>query len=101
MSEIEKLRIDFDRDVRAIADREAEIGLRSSRFRQMLEQADSVNVAKRLLLNGEPPRNTFTWLRKIGRLDLTVEYYVVMEKYRPLFTDDERQAAKWRLDWGD
>jgi hypothetical protein len=30
----------------------------------------------------------------MGRLDLTVEFYVVMNKYRVLFSDDERDIAQ-------
>ena len=45
-------------------------------------------------------RNPLGYLRKIARLDLTMEFYVVMVKYRPLFSDDEREIARWRLAYG-
>jgi len=97
----DQLKREFDRDMRNILEREGELGLCSTRFRQMLNESDGWNVAKRLLSKGEPPSNTFTWLRKQGRLDLTMEFYVVDEKYRTIFTDDDRAVARFRLDRGD
>jgi hypothetical protein len=49
----------------------------------------------------ELPKSTFTFLRNLGRLDLTMEYYAVEERFRALFGDSEREIAQWRLDSGD
>lgn len=97
----DRLKSEFDREMRSILEREGELGLCSTRFRQMLQEGDGWSVAKRLLSKGEPPTNTFTWLRKQGRLDLTMEYYVGDDKYKRIFTDDDRAVAKFRLEHGD
>jgi hypothetical protein len=44
------------------------------------------------------PRDIFGYLRRSGRLDLSMEFYVIQKKYRPLFSDQEREIARWRLD---
>ena len=69
-----------------------------SRKVQFRYQHGGVKTAHLLL---EPdrqlPPDTFRYLRRINRLDLTIEWHVVMEKYRPLFTEEEREIALWRL----
>jgi hypothetical protein len=47
------------------------------------------------------PPGTFKYLRDIGRLDLAMEFYVVMSKYEALFTEDERDIARFRLEKED
>jgi hypothetical protein len=97
----DRLKGEFDRDMRRILEREGELGLCSTRFRQMLQESDGWTVAKKLLSKSEPPPNTFTWLGKQGRLDLTMEFYVYDAKYQSIFTDDDRAVAKFRLEQGD
>lgn len=93
---------EFNQDMHGILEREGEVGLHSTRFRQMIEQHQGLTAAKLLLKpEREFPPNTFSWLREIGRLDLTMEFYVVQDKYRSLFSSDEREIARWRLDHGD
>jgi hypothetical protein len=95
---IERLEADFNNDMRGILERGAKFGLSSTRFRQMIEQHGGVEAAHRLLKpNRELPPDTFGYLRRNGWLDLTAEFYVVMEKYHPLFSDQEREIARWRL----
>jgi hypothetical protein len=98
MTEMERLENEFHHDMLGILEREGpEANLCSARFRQMLERYPGRETAKRLLKSAPPP-NTFTYLRNIGKLDLSVEHYVVLQKYKDLFCDDERQIAKWRLE---
>lgn len=100
MASSRPLKGEFDADMRSILDREAEVGLCSTRFRQMVEQYGGLEAAKRLLQpDRQLPPDTFSFLRRIGRLDLTMESYVVQDKYRSLFSDEERQIAQWRLDY--
>ncbi len=102
MTEIERLENEFNADMLGILAREGEIGINSIRFCQMIERYGGIGAARRLLEpDRELPTNTFGYLRGVGRLDLAMEYYVVKEKYRPLFRDDEREIAQWRLDKGD
>jgi hypothetical protein len=98
MTDMERLEADFNREMLQILEREREAGLNSTRFRQMLEQYGGLEAAHRLLKpDRQLPPNTFGYLRKIGRLDLTLEFHVAKEKYRPLFSDDERAIAEFRL----
>jgi len=102
MTEIKRLENEFHKDMFRILEREHEANLHSTRFRQMIEQYGGVETAHRLLKpDRELPPNTFGYLRKIGRRDLAMESYVVMEKYHPLFSSQEREIAQWRLDKGD
>ena len=102
MAETQRLEVDFNNDMLRILEREGEADLRSTRFRQMVERYGGVGAAHLLLKpDRELPPNTFGYLRQIGRLDLAMEFYVVMDKYRLLFTEQEREIAQWRLDKGD
>ena len=102
MAELQRLEAEFDGDMRRILAMEVAAGLNSARFRQMVEQYGGVDTAHRLLRpDRELPPNTFGYLRKIGRPDLTLEHYVVQNKYRSLFSDDERDIGAFRLRAGD
>jgi hypothetical protein len=93
--DIESLENEFHNDLLTILEKEREFGFCSTRFRGMVERYPGAGAARRLLkINPEP---MFKKLRDMGRLDLTMEFYVVMEKYRPLFSEQEREAADWRL----
>jgi hypothetical protein len=101
MTTIEQLSIEFTKDMWNILDKEVEEGYHSSRFREMLERyKDGVEVAKRLL-DREPGKDTFSSNRRKGKLYLTMEYYVVLEKYKPLFDESQREIAEFRLRHGD
>jgi hypothetical protein len=102
MNDVRPLEVEFNKDMLQILEKEREADLNSTRFRQMVEQYGGVNAAHRLLKpDRELPPNTFGYLRKIGRLDLSMEFYVVMEKYQPLFSPEERAIAQFRLDSED
>ena len=93
----------FHIEMESIFEREREVGLCSSRFIEGVHRHGGVGYAHRLLGKAESdlPPNTFTFLRNRDRLDLTLEYYVVQERFRSLFSDTEREIAQWRLDDGD
>jgi hypothetical protein len=98
----EQLEYEFNKAMHWILDHEHEIGLNSSRFRQMVEQHGGIKAAHMLLEpDRELPHDTFGYLRRSGRLDLSMEFYVVQETYRPLFSDQEREIARWRLEHED
>jgi hypothetical protein len=102
IDETDHVESDFNKSMHWILDHEHEIGLNPSRFRQMIEQHGGVGAAHLLLQpDRELPRDTFGYLRRSGRLDLSKEFYVVMEKYRPLFSDQEREITRWRLEHED
>jgi hypothetical protein len=96
--DLEALRLEFDADMRQILVDEREYGLCSTRFAQMLGRMDGVEMAKKLLAKTDLPPNTFTWLRNNKLLRLTMENYVALDKYRCLFTANEIEIAKWRLE---
>jgi len=102
---VNRLRADFDIDVRGIIVKEKEVEgypLRSTYLERMLEESEGVEVAKALLTREARP-NTFDWLFSIRRHDLTVEYYVALPKYRELFKDnpDYLAVADFRMKHGD
>jgi hypothetical protein len=101
MTERERLENEFHEDMLRILEREGpEAGLCSTRFRQMVERYAGAEAAHRLL-RSEPPPNTFGYLRARKKLDLSMEYYVVLPKYESLFCKNEITIAQWRLEHGD
>jgi len=93
----------FNAEMESIFEREREVGLCSTRFIEGVRRYGGVGYAHALLKKAESelPKNTFTFLRNLGRLDLTMEYYAVQERFRSLFSDSEREIAQWRLASGD
>ncbi len=69
----------------------------ATRYFQMLNDHRGVETARILLrANGESEGFTALWER--GRLDLSVEALIFDHpEYHPLFTPDEREAARQRL----
>jgi len=100
---INSLTEEFNTEMLSIFEREREIGLCSTRFLEGVRNHGGVGYAHRLLQKADSdlPKDTFSFLRTIGRLDLTAEYWVVQDRFRPLFKDHERDIARWRLDHGD
>jgi hypothetical protein len=106
MTEAE-LELQFDEDMRGIIAKEQELRKTiwkgtspSTRFMGMIERHGGRKMAK-ILLTSDPPKGMIGYLRKSGHLDMTAEYYVVMDRYKPLFTDDERAIALFRLEHED
>lgn len=73
-----------------------EAGYNATRFLQMVSERGGLE-ATRQLLRSTQASDGFTALWMAGRLDLSVEYHVLMPEYRPLFTPAERAAADRRL----
>lgn len=99
----EQLVAEFQTEMESIFERERELSLCSTRFIEGVRRYGGVGYARRLLDKAESdlPPNTFTWLRKQRRLDLTAEYYVVQDRFRSLFTPSQIEVAQWRLENGD
>jgi hypothetical protein len=53
-------------------------------------------AARRLLISGDI-QSGFERLIQMGRADLTVEYAVLQPRWRDLFEEQHREAARWRL----
>ena len=80
-----------------IYDAAAELGYRPTYFLQMVNEHGGVAAAKRLL-SGPVAQSGLTRLWELGRLDISMEALVVQERWQPLFSEAERQAARDRLE---
>lgn len=86
---------EFEREmVRAIDQLHREIAYNATRWRQMIGEHGGVGAARRLL-EGTDASDGFTRLWETQRLDMSVEWFVLV--YVDLFTDDERETAYQRL----
>jgi hypothetical protein len=74
-----------------------ELGYNATRFIQMVSKRGGLATAKQLLWSDQIS-DGFETLRRHGRLDLTVEAHVLKDEFAELFTDEERQRARDRLD---
>ena len=87
---------EFHRAMLDIYQAAADLGYRPIRFRQMVHKHGGVTTAKQLL-SGPVAQSGLTTLWELGRLDISMEALVVRERWKPLFSDEERQAARDRL----
>jgi peptide/nickel transport system substrate-binding protein len=80
-----------------------ELGYNATRFVQMVSHDGGLATARHLLWSDKPSEG-FTTLWSHKRLDLTVEAHVLRDEFATLFTDDDRQRARDRLQlygWDD
>ncbi len=75
-----------------------EVGYWATRYLQMLRRLGGLATAKRLL-HATATSDGYARLRDAGRLDLTVEAYVLREEYQALFTPEELNLARDRLEY--
>lgn len=91
---------EFDRAMISIYERARdELGYVATRFLQMVSNSGGLTAARQLLK--QPPSDGFATLWKHRRLDLSVEAHVLLPRFRPLFTDAERDLARSRLEQFD
>ncbi len=91
------LRGDFTRAMLDICDRfKREIDYNPTRFRQMVVERGGPEAASRLLAGAHVQLGLET-LRWHGRLHESVEAHVLLPRFEPLFTDEERRIARTRL----
>lgn len=74
-----------------------ELGYNATRFWQLVCEKGGVPTAK-ILIAKDGGADGFVTLWKSGRLDLSVEAHVLYPLYKDLFTDEERQLCKDRLE---
>lgn len=72
------------------------LGYTPHRFEQMLKEHGGVGLARKLVISGEL-QGGLNSLKKLGRLDLSVERIMLDPAFVSLFTKAERDAAAWRL----
>jgi predicted ATP-grasp superfamily ATP-dependent carboligase len=88
---------DFERDMRDGARRCREFGYNPTYWEKMVSDQGAVGAAKQLL-KGSRASDGFTRLWEEGRLDLSVEFYILLPKYADLFAREERVEARRRLE---
>jgi hypothetical protein len=74
----------------------SEAGYNASRFLQMITENGGLGAARTLLSSSQVSEG-FTQLWMLKRMDLTVEYVVLQERWRPLFSPEELTIARRRL----
>ena len=96
---IQQLTQDFEvRCVKIAEDVEAVLRRPVPRFRGLLARRGAVG-ATTYLIRAQTPSDTFTDLWVERHLEHTVEAVIFLEpKWNPLFTDDDRKAARERLE---
>jgi hypothetical protein len=62
----------------------------------MAEQFGAAEAARRLVVSGDI-QTGFERLVRAGRPELTIEWAILDRKWDPIFTDQHREAARWRL----
>ncbi len=73
-----------------------ETGYNATYFLQMVQDQGGLQAARNLLSKPEPSEGLFS-LWELKRLDLSLEAFVLTEKYSPLFTKQELIIAHQRL----
>ena len=74
-----------------------ELGYNATRFLQMISEQGGLPTARQLLWS-DAPSEGFTTLWERGRLDLTVEAHVLLDEFKSLFSDQDRDQARSRLE---
>lgn len=94
----ESLEQDFAHEMRGIYDRgRREVNYTASYFLSMLADLGPLSTARKLL-NAPAVSDGFAALWERGRLDLTVEALVIQDRFASLFSDEELDAARRRLE---
>lgn len=72
------------------------LGYDPTAWADMIRRHGAAEAARRLLVSGDI-QTGFQRLVELDRADLTIEWAVVSERWAPLFRDEHRDAASWRL----
>ncbi len=93
-----ELEVRFHRAMIGIYERaKEECGYNATRFLGMVSERGGLATARTLLAT-DKPSDGFTALWECGRLDLTVEAFVLKPEFATLFTEGEKNVAKRRLE---
>lgn len=91
------LEAEFETAMRSALEEAAKLGYHAHRFLEKMEREGAVRYAKSLVESGELQYG-LERLKKMGRLDLSIEHLIAnCPRFRCLFTDEEIEAARWRL----
>ncbi len=98
-SAMDELERRFDGAMMEIYERAGrEVGYWATRYLQMLRARGGLETARRLL-NARATSDGYARLRDAGRLDLTVEAYSLRPEFQALFTPEELNMARDRLEY--
>jgi hypothetical protein len=62
----------------------------------MINHVGAAEAARRLVVSGDI-QTGFGRLVQAGRPELTIEWEILNQQWDPLFSDQHREAARWRL----
>ncbi|EJB8515019.1 TPA: hypothetical protein NL046_006090 [Pseudomonas aeruginosa] len=93
------LEADFTTHLRDSIQECRKLGYSPTEFERMLNTWGGLAAAKRLLVPSTKEGQTgFQRVMKLNRRELTVEYAVLLDRFRDLFSPEELKLAQWRLD---
>lgn len=102
VDEIQRLRNRFTADMyEGVRTLSREHGYNATRFLEMVRSTDGVSAARTLLHSGPDTSYGFEILWEKRQLGRSVEAWTLRPEYEPLFTDDEREIARRRLELHD
>ena len=90
------LALHFHRDMARGVIELARLGYDASVFRGMLADHGAVEAARLLVLNPQPSYGLWR-LKELRRLDTSVEMWVLLPWYEPLFPPEVREQAERKL----
>jgi hypothetical protein len=73
------------------------VGYSPTVWSRMIADHGAVVTAQKLIKSGDF-QDGLLRLLKLGRSDLTIEHAVQDVRWQDLFTDEERELARWRLE---
>ncbi len=86
----------FGADMRRGIAQLSTLGYDATYFRRMLGEHGPVEAARRLVLDPVPSYGLWR-LKELGRLDMSVEMWVLLPWYEPLFSPRVREQAEKKL----
>lgn len=96
--DMKSLEIEFFKDMKNIyLTAKKECGYNAARFLQMLGEMGGVQTAKRLI-SKDGGSDGFSKLWELNRLDLSIEALILSESYKDLFTEEEKNICRERLE---
>jgi hypothetical protein len=96
LGETEELERRFDAAMINVYLEAATLGYLSTRSIEMVRDGGGVAIAREILAADRVHRG-LEELFLLGRLDLAVEYQVLLPEYEPLFSHEERRTAQLRI----
>ena len=94
---LNSLKKQFHEDMIGIYKKTVKLGYTPTRFIQMVSEHGG-NEAAHILIHKENVSEGFVKLWEMRRLDLSMEYHVLKPEYEDLFSEEEREICRRRLE---